>query len=69
MKTMAGGLLFWGVFSLVLSFTMVGDAAIIGAIVSGVAILCSVGFWFGATEVARTRTEVNEIKKTSFPSA
>lgn len=55
MKTIAGGLLFFGLFSLGLSFTMIGDTAIVGAMVSGVAILCSVGLWFGATEVTRIR--------------
>ncbi|WP_214834054.1 hypothetical protein [Exiguobacterium sp. E4787] len=67
MKTIAGGLLFFGLFSLGLSFTMIGDTAIVGALVSGVAILCSVGLWFGATEVTRIRVALLDSKKTSFP--
>ncbi|KGI86610.1 MULTISPECIES: hypothetical protein [Exiguobacterium] len=67
MKTIAGGLLFFGLFSLGLSFTMIGDTAIVGAMVSGVAILCSVGLWFGATEVTRIRVALLDSKKTSFP--
>ncbi|WP_404284203.1 hypothetical protein [Exiguobacterium aurantiacum] len=67
MKTIAGGLLFFGLFSLGLSFTMIGDTAIVGAMVSGVAILCSVGLWFGATEVTRIRVALHDSKKTSFP--
>ncbi|WP_214711250.1 hypothetical protein [Exiguobacterium sp. s55] len=66
MKTIAGGLLFFGLFSLGLSFTMIGDTAIVGAMVSGVAILCSVGLWFGATEVTRIRVALLDSKKTSF---
>lgn len=58
MKTIAGGLLFFGLFSLVLSSTMIGDTAIVGALVSGVSILSSVGLWFGATEVVRMRSDV-----------
>lgn len=68
MMTMAGGLLFFGIFSLALSFTMIGDIAIVGALVSGVSLLCSVGLWFAATEVIRMRTDISEVKKTSFPS-
>lgn len=68
MKTIAGGLLFFGMFSLILSFTMIGDIAIVGALVSAVSLLCSVGLWFGATEVIRMRTDISEVKKTSFPS-
>lgn len=64
MKTIAGGLLFFGIFSLMLSFTMIGDIAIVGALVSGVSVLCSVGLWFGATEVVRIRTDLSEVKKT-----
>ncbi|TCI21425.1 hypothetical protein EVJ33_07610 [Exiguobacterium sp. SL-10] len=67
MKTIAGGLLFFGLFSLGLSFTMIGDTAIVGAMVSGVAILCSVGLWFGAAEMTRIRTSFLDSKKTSFP--
>ncbi|WP_214753530.1 hypothetical protein [Exiguobacterium sp. s16] len=67
MKTIAGGLLFFGLFSLGLSFTMIGDTAVVGAMVSGVAILCSVGLWFGATEMTRIRTTFLDSKKTSFP--
>ncbi|WP_214796557.1 hypothetical protein [Exiguobacterium sp. s5] len=67
MKTIAGGLLFFGLFSLGLSFTMIGDTAIVGAMVSGVAVLCSVGLWFGATEVTRIRVALLDSKKTSFP--
>ncbi|UTT43208.1 hypothetical protein [Exiguobacterium aurantiacum] len=67
MRTMAGGLLFFGLFSLGLSFTMIGDTAVVGAMVSGVAILCSVGLWFGATEVTRIRVALLDSKKTSFP--
>ncbi|KDN57954.1 MAG: hypothetical protein LPJ96_08105 [Exiguobacterium sp.] len=68
MKTIAGGLLFFGLFSLVLSSTMIGDTAIVGALVSGVSILSSVGLWFGATEVVRMRSDVRSMKKTSFPT-
>ncbi|MCT4794846.1 hypothetical protein [Exiguobacterium alkaliphilum] len=68
MKTIAGGLLFFGLFSLVLSSTMIGDTAIVGALVSGVSILSSVGLWFGATEVMRMRSDVHSMKKTSFPT-
>lgn len=68
MKTIAGGLLLFGLFSLVLSFTMVGDTAIVGAMVSGVALLCSVGLFFGATELDRVRSDLLADKKTSFPS-
>lgn len=68
MKTIAGGLLFFGLFSLVLSSTMIGDTAIVGALVSGVSILSSVGLWFGATEVVRMRSDVRSMKKTYFPT-
>ncbi|ERG67406.1 MULTISPECIES: hypothetical protein [Exiguobacterium] len=67
MKTIAGGLLFFGLFSLTLSFTMIGDTAIVGALVSGVAVLCGVGLWFGATELTRIRASFLDNKKTSFP--
>ncbi|MCC5891677.1 hypothetical protein [Exiguobacterium sp.] len=68
MKTIAGGLLFFGLFCLALSFTMIGDTAIVGAMVSGVSILSSVGLWFGATEVVRVRSDLQTVKKTSFPA-
>lgn len=68
MKTIAGGLLFFGLFSLAFSFTMIGDTAIVGALVSGVSVLSSVGLWFGATEVVRMRSDVRSMKKTSFPT-
>lgn len=67
MKTISGGLLFFGLFSLALSFTMIGDTAIVGALVSGVAVLCSVGLWFGAAEMSRLRAVFQDNKKTSFP--
>ena len=67
MKTIAGGLLFFGLFSLALSFTMIGDTAIVGALVSGVAVLCGVGLWFGATELTHIRTILLDNKKTPFP--
>ncbi|STO06963.1 hypothetical protein [Exiguobacterium aurantiacum] len=59
MKTIAGGLFFFGLFCLALSFAMIGDTAIVGAMVSGVSILSSVGLWFGATEVVQVRSDVN----------
>ena len=68
MKTIAGGLLLFGLFSLALSFTMVGDTAIVGAMVSGVALLSGVGLFFGATELDRVRQDVLHDQKTSFPS-
>lgn len=68
MKTIAGGLFFFGLFSLGLSFTMIGDTAIVGALVSGVSVLSSVGLWFGASEVVRMRSDVRSMKKTSFPT-
>lgn len=68
MKTIAGGLLLFGLFSLALSFTMIGDTAIVGAMVSGVALLSSVGLFFGATELARVRHDLLNDQKTSFPS-
>lgn len=67
MKTIAGGLLLFGLFSLTLSFTMIGDTAIVGALVSGVAVLCSVGLWFGSIEVTRIRATLLDSKKASFP--
>lgn len=68
MKTIAGGLLLFGLFSLTMSFTMIGDTAVVGAMVSGVALLCSVGLFFGSTELARVRSDFLHDKKTSFPS-
>lgn len=68
MKTIAGGLLLFGLFCLVLSFTMIGDTAIVGAMVSGVAMLSSVGLFFGATELTSVRNNLLHDKKTSFPS-
>ncbi|MGI1820665.1 hypothetical protein ACRPK6_00560 [Exiguobacterium sp. TRN 1102] len=68
MKTIAGGLLLFGLFSLTMSFTMIGDTAVVGAMVSGVSILCSVGLLFGATELNKVRHDLLHDKKTSFPS-
>ncbi|WP_215142974.1 hypothetical protein [Exiguobacterium qingdaonense] len=68
MKTIAGGLLLFGLFSLTMSFTMIGDTAIVGAMVSGVSILCGIGLLFGATELNRIRHDLLRDKKTSLPS-
>lgn len=67
MKTTACGLCLFGLFSLGLSFTMIGDTAIVGAMVSGLALLCGVGFYFGALELASVRQQL-DTQKTSFPS-